>query len=634
MANSVVTVKIDADTGEAVKEIDNVKESVKGVSSETANASDSFSAFGDVADSVTGGLAGKLRGAKGAVGGLSTGFKGLRVAIISTGIGALVVLLGSLYAYLSSTEEGAKKLKIATEFLGVVLKKYLEFVGAYFEGVKMLFTEPQKAIDKLKLALEPVLEFFKDINIIVVGQVMKGFKQLSSVLSFLASKYYELIGNQAEANLAMAESIQYSKEVEAINQAQAESWDDIKEAVSDAGDSIVGVFKDIISETTDALNIATKYANAQIATRNLIQRLTVDNAKLNRTIEEQQKVIDDTTKSYDERKEALLIQSEASAQLAQNIAKQARAEESLLHQQIAITANYEEREELESALADKIAQRIDAEKQINIVNLDNAQKSREIDREELDRKRTILQQLNDLRLESLNDEKLVEEERLALAEKTGLEELELLRATEEEKQSLRDYYAQIRANKETELNNIAKEQSEKDKNDELQRIKELNESRVRLAGDAMGALGSLSEAFAGDSEQNAKKQFEISKALNLATAITNTGLAVTAALTAGGNPVKLATGQQFVEAGIAAAAGIAQIAKIKSAKFGGVVGSTGGGPTPSLGGSGNAGTVPQLNTDALQTDNQTSIRAYVVSKDVTTASAQTQQIEQQANLVL
>jgi hypothetical protein len=58
------------------------------------------------------------------------------------------------------------------------------------------------------------------------------------------------------------------------------------------------------------------------------------------------------------------------------------------------------------------------------------------------------------------------------------------------------------------------------------------------------------------------KHLRHKKAFNLASAIANTYLAVTGALTAGGNPIKLATGMQFVEAGIAAAAGAVQIAGI------------------------------------------------------------------------
>jgi len=110
MANEVVVI-INAETGEAEKKIDKVKDSVKGVSKETEKTQASFSAFGDVADSVSGGMITGFRGARASLGGLTNGFKGLRAAIISTGIGALIVLLGSLAAWFTSSEKGATALK-------------------------------------------------------------------------------------------------------------------------------------------------------------------------------------------------------------------------------------------------------------------------------------------------------------------------------------------------------------------------------------------------------------------------------------------------------------------------------------------------------------------------------------------
>lgn len=88
-----------------------------------------------------------------------------------------------------------------------------------------------------------------------------------------------------------------------------------------------------------------------------------------------------------------------------------------------------------------------------------------------------------------------------------------------------------------------------------------------MAGDVVGALIALNNAFAKDDEASAKKQFERNKKLSIAMAAINTGQAVVNALTAGGNPVKLATGAQFVEAGIALAMGVAQIASIKRQSF-------------------------------------------------------------------
>lgn len=93
------------------------------------------------------------------------------------------------------------------------------------------------------------------------------------------------------------------------------------------------------------------------------------------------------------------------------------------------------------------------------------------------------------------------------------------------------------------------------------------QARLQMTGNAIGALNDLAQAFLGNNEKNARKAFMVNKALGISQAVVSTAQAVTAALTAGGNPIKLATGAQFVEAGIAAAVGAAQIATISSQQF-------------------------------------------------------------------
>ena len=139
------------------------------------------------------------------------------------------------------------------------------------------------------------------------------------------------------------------------------------------------------------------------------------------------------------------------------------------------------------------------------------------------------------------------------------------------------------------------------------------------------AIGDIIGAFNTQNEEDAKKQFQIQKAFNLASAITNTALAVTGALTAGGNPIKLATGAQFVEAGIAGAVGLANIVKIASSQFGG--GGTGGDDgTDQLAGAGAGVVSPEFNivgdsgiNDLEGLGEPAPIQAYVTSQDVTTA---------------
>ena len=149
-----------------------------------------------------------------------------------------------------------------------------------------------------------------------------------------------------------------------------------------------------------------------------------------------------------------------------------------------------------------------------------------------------------------------------------------------------------------------------------------------MAGDALGAIANFITAFAKEDEEAQRKAFNLNKAVSIAQALVNTSLAVTAALTAGGNPIKLATGAQFVEAGIAAVMGAAQVATIAKTEFQGGGGSTP--PAPSGGLGGGTGATPQppafnvvgqsgFNQIAGALGQQPPIQTFVVSQDVTTA---------------
>jgi len=169
--------------------------------------------------------------------------------------------------------------------------------------------------------------------------------------------------------------------------------------------------------------------------------------------------------------------------------------------------------------------------------------------------------------------------------------------------------------------------------DEIASKKRLRNTQVQLAADAFGAIGQLIESFNAKDEASARRQFKISKAFNLAAALTNTYLAVTGALTAGGNPIKLATGQQFVEAGIAGTVGLANVVKIASTQFGG--GGGGGGvdvPNPSSIIAPNLNVVGDTGINQLATLQQQPVKAYVVSNDITSAQQFDMKVQQTSQL--
>lgn len=165
-----------------------------------------------------------------------------------------------------------------------------------------------------------------------------------------------------------------------------------------------------------------------------------------------------------------------------------------------------------------------------------------------------------------------------------------------------------------------------------QRQRELNAKRLQMASDVFGALGNLAESFGTKSEKDAKKQFEVVKAFNLAQAIVATYTAVNNALTAGGNPAKLATGAQFVEAGVALAAGLANVIKIQQTKFESKTTPSGGG---GLNSSTNVGGSPSpLSLSFLQNqpNQQPPFQAYVISGQVSNSIEAQQLINNQSKL--
>lgn len=228
-------------------------------------------------------------------------------------------------------------------------------------------------------------------------------------------------------------------------------------------------------------------------------------------------------------------------------------------------------------------------------------------------------------LETAKEKEKIANEKAVLEELTKSEaELKLIKLDEEYKAQQLLYKDNKEILKALDIK-YAKDKEDLE-NEELAKKRERTKKGIDMAMSALSVLNDAIQMNAGKSEKAQRKAFKAQKAFNLASAIANTYLAVTGALTAGGNPLKLATGMQFVEAGIAAATGAIQIAKIAGTQFDSssfskdTSGDGGGG-----GGSATAPTMsaPQFNVvgqsgvNQLASLGQQPIQAYVVSGQVT-----------------
>jgi hypothetical protein len=254
---------------------------------------------------------------------------------------------------------------------------------------------------------------------------------------------------------------------------------------------------------------------------------------------------------------------------------------------------------------------------------DKAKKEREdaIKKQEDDQKDADQKELE--RRKKLNEDLLAEDDKMA---SIGFNDLK--------KRADKKLLAQMEAHaKTTEL-------TAKLTQEELDELKKAEDAKAQLRVDAMktslSIISDLAGAFAGDSERQQKKAFQIQKGVSIATATIDTYLAAQGAyrsqmaITTPDAPVRAA-----VAAGIAIAQGLARVAIISKQQFNGGGGTSGGG-----GGGVNA---PSGGTQAPSPANfaflgiqpnqqQPPLQAYVVSTQVSSNLEAQQLIQNQSRL--
>lgn len=170
-------------------------------------------------------------------------------------------------------------------------------------------------------------------------------------------------------------------------------------------------------------------------------------------------------------------------------------------------------------------------------------------------------------------------------------------------------------------------------------------AKLQIAQQAFGALMDLNSFLTDSGLVNAKKSFQINKALGIAQATIATYEGATNAFkTASASPITIGfPGYPALMAGIAVTAGLAKVAKIAATKFnpsGGASapsggGGGGGGAMGGMGGGGGSTAAPALDLSFLnnQQTKAQPIQSYVLATNVTSAQDAQQKIIDQAKLI-
>lgn len=600
-------VEIVVNTTDATKSIDEVGGAVENAADKFENLSVGAEGARQVLDEATGGLASRVKNVATGIAAMGksatkafkaaiAGASGMKKALLATGIGAIVVALGTVVAYWEDI----------LEFFGLGADKTKELTEAQKEYNTAL-AGAQGAADANEVSLRFYLDAVNDVTK-AEGERAIALEQLKKAgiatedIDLANAESLGLLNERVEKNIqltyaraqANAASQYLEKEMIKLYELQAKQAEERTEAFELAAlmqqDLIVGGTAEYV------LQESLKKQNEEL----LQQEANILRAK----------------ESYKEALESLMP-----------------LEGENLEQQEEVREKLERRAKTDAAVAQALKDR-KAEEEKSAAAYEE-----------------ILRQAR----KTQEDEEIALMESMALALDTLYQGQ--LTAKEQELNAIADKYYQLEQYyaDDAETAKYIEEQKQKDlqaiqdryRDEQLKADKELETAKQKLALDGLGALNAIAQAALEGNDKRAKLAFRINKALSLSQAIMSTSQAVTAALAQTTDPSPTQS-LRFANAALAGAQGLAQIIAISRQQFNPSGGAAGGGeasvPRPSatrptlrfdaqgINSSIGLDQSPNLGNQIAESLTGNPIKAYVVSQEVQTQAKMNRKIRETATI--
>ena len=434
----------------------------KGFSAIGINISGVTRRFKDAGDAIgvtakqTGSFASAQNAATAATGNTSKSLRVLRIALISTGIGAIVVALGTLIAAFLSTQRGTDALTRALAPLKATLQVIIGVVQDLATDVVDAFKNPQKAIKDLgKLILDNIINRFTAIpkfaiaafNTTIAGFDFLGAKIREIVADIPAlNKLFDIDADKAAKDAAAAvENINNGlgdlaaaqvQFILGLDEQQQKAIGDVIEDAFERGNTAGNRLVDINVALEE---LAIRRAKAEGGLRNEYAKQRDIAADVNKTAEEREaagnKAIEAQQKLFAFEKERLDLEIEAQ-RIKNSLNDTSRADELALQELIA------ERKGLEADFADTVRRE---QRQINTVKKASDDEEKKLQEERLKREQEIADIIAAKRLELTQIDADQYEIRRQQAEAYYAELLEREGVTAEQQVEIRQLLADERA---------------------------------------------------------------------------------------------------------------------------------------------------------------------------------------------
>ena len=377
----------EANTSKAVKSVDKLDDSIKDTSKNTQELESSMSGL----DQASGGMITKFKGLKQGLKNVITGFKSMRVAIIATGIGALVLAVGALGAAFTSTEEGQNKFNKIMLVISSVTGNLVDILANLGNGIIDAFTNPLEAIEKFKG--------------FIVENITNRFEAAIDTIGFLGSAIKKVFSGDFSGAMDDAKSA-------------GSSYIDTLTGVEDTLGKTTKAVKELGEEITKEGKIATDIADQRAKADKLERQLIVDRAEANRKRAELLEQAVDKEKFTVEERIAFLEEA-------------GKLEEDITKKEIQAAQIRLEAKQAENALAGSTKADLEEEARLKaeVINLETAR---------LTKAKEVTSQTIALKAEEAAELKAIEDQKIADQAEKDAAEIERLKNLAEQKKIIKD----------------------------------------------------------------------------------------------------------------------------------------------------------------------------------------------------
>lgn len=574
--------------------------------------------------------------------GASVATKGFSKALIATGIGAIVVAIGTLIAYWDDLKGAVESTSVSTK----IASDTFEGIGAKFAESQVKVNGLIKDFENYNTTTARRKEILKELEKISPNYFNKELKNINdlkkaqesfnkallqqAIIEASRKKITELTSENIEkmaeaqnkANMTLDEFLQQSGFKNAYDNAKKNGGDlkrfldSYSTYIAEKKKEVADLDKELQKQIAPFLKVSQQAEDQlkKLGGEAIPEPTTKEKPKTEKPLEDKQKELEKMREYEAEYEEHLKKEREKNA--AQNAKDFTDRTQKEYEYAIKLSNEYYDHLINEAKLNGQDTTQLEIQKLQNQLQIqkDYAKSTIAIEDQIALKKKEITDKENERKVKEF--EKVMSDDTVSLTERLRLN---------------KEFYDKKLIDEKTYKGNAEKLEKEL-----FQKRKATAMEWAQVTKDGLDALSALNEAFSSKDKEGQRKAFERDKKFKIASAVTATAMGVAQQLAV---PQDQITGLNFAKAAIVLATGIAQIKKISDTKF------EGGGSAPSNNIGANVPTQPSqnsqntpginstmLNLDAQGNLRQGPARTYVVESEISDKQRRSRQLSQTAIL--